>query len=212
MYPSRSRPKRTAFRRVALAGIVVVVLAASCGSAKSAAPVGTKLAMIGDSLAVLGDAQITEQLERAGWKVSIDAFSGVTTQEQMPVLAKAAKGTSGAFVVELGTNDSHQLLRGETTAAAEQKQIAAALDLFGSGCIVWVNVDSDPARPGGTGGGLVNAALAHEAAQRSNLHIVDLGALLAAHPEYLVDDQVHLTGDGYTALGALIATQAEACR
>jgi lysophospholipase L1-like esterase len=195
-----------------LGSLVVLGLLASCSSSRAAGPSRTKVAMVGDSLAVLGDAEITDQVNQAGWNVSIDAFAGVNTLEQMPVLAKAAKGSSDVFVVELGTNDSHQLFKGETTPVAERAQIAAALDLLGPRCVVWINVDSDPKRPGGTGGAVVNAALAAEAARRDNLHIADLDALIAAHPEYLVSDDVHLTAEGSTALGRLIATRLEACR
>ena len=195
-----------------MAVLIVVGLLASCSSSRASGPSLTKVAMIGDSLSVLGDQQITDQLTRAGWNATIDAFAGVNTLEQMPVMAKAAKGSGTAFVVELGTNDSHQVFKGETTPSAERAQIAAALDLFGTRCVVWVNVDSDPTRPGGSGGAVVNTALASEAAKRPNLHIADLGALLAAHPDYLVDDDVHLTPQGYEALGQLIATELERCR
>jgi len=192
--------------------VLAVALLAACSSSGASGPPKSTVSIVGDSLSVLGDAQITDQLSQAGWKSSISAFAGVNTLEQMPILAEAAHSGSFAFVVELGTNDGHQILKGETTPTAERAQIAAALDLFGTRCVVWVNVDDDPARPGGTGGGSMNQALAAEAARRPNLHIASLRDLLAVHPEYLVSDQVHLTDAGYVALGQLIATTLGACR
>ena len=198
-----------------LAAVTVAVLATAagaCRSSRAAGPSHTRVAMVGDSLAVLGGTQFTDRLDQAGWKVTIDAFPGVTTLEQMPVLAKAAKANNDPMVVELGTNDARAIERGDNTADRERTEVNAALDLIGSRCVVWVNADSNPTRPGGSGGAVVDAILATQAQQRPNLHIADLHGMLAAHPEYLVSDEVHLTPDGYRALGDLIATELRNCR
>jgi hypothetical protein len=207
-----NRTRRTQVWRVALVGLVTLGVAPSCASSGASEVKGTRVAVVGDSLTATGEFRITEQFKQAGWKTSVSAFLGVTTQEQMPVLAKVAKSQRDAYVVELGTNDVRQLLHGTTTVAAEETQLGQALDLFGSDCVVWVNVDSDPSRPGGFGGGAFNALLAKEATERSNLHIADLNAVLAAHFEYFRPDQIHLTDAGYVALGALMALTAQQCR
>ena len=59
-----------------------------------------------------------EALEQGGWKPTIDAFAGVTTEEQMPVIAKAARDGADVFVVELGTNATVRQNRGTDIDAA----------------------------------------------------------------------------------------------
>lgn len=211
-FPCRPRTIRNPPWRLALVGFAAIVLATSCASSDASQVRGIKVAVVGDSLAATGEFRITEQFKQAGWKTSVSAFLGVTTQEQMPVLAKAAKSRSDAYVVELGTNDVRQLLHGTTTVAAEQTQLGEAIDLFGSHCVIWVNVDGDPSRPGGFGGGAFNALLAKEASERPNLHIADLNAMLATHFEYFGPDRIHLTDAGYVALGQLMATTTQRCR
>jgi hypothetical protein len=90
--------------------------------------------------------------------------------------------------------------------------ISDAVDLFDSQCVVWVDVDADPSRPGGPGGAIVNAALAGEAAHRPNLHVADLNAMLASSPGVLTDDRAHFTATGSAALGQLIAREINRCR
>jgi len=168
--------------------------------------------VVGDSLAVRGDAEIRHELAASGWKPSVDAYPGRTVTTQMPALTKAASRHQGSVVIELGTNDAHALANRETTAAAERAQIKTALDQFSSDqCVIWVNADADPARPGGAGGRIFNDALTAEASSRPNVHVADMYGLLAHHPEYLAGDKVHLTEAGSTALGQLMASALSVC-
>ncbi len=170
------------------------------------------VAVVGDSLSVLGEHQIRQVLETAGWKVSMDGYPGVTTATQMPALEKTARAGRHPVVIELGTNDAHALDDGKTDAATERSTIGLALALFAPGqCLVWVNADANPSRPGGSGGRIVNDSLTAAAAGRPGTHIADLNAMLQAHPEYLLADGVHLTDDGSTALGHLMADALDAC-
>jgi lysophospholipase L1-like esterase len=188
-------------------GVLMVAVAPSCSS--SSLP---RAIVVGDSISALGARPISGEIGSAGWRVTIDALSGTTISQQMPALEKAATGPVAAIVVELGTNDAHHLASGDVTAPAVGADVAAALDLFDTQCVVWVNVDADPSRPGGPGGAVVNAALAAEAARRPNLHVADLNAMLASTPSLLTDDQIHLTATGSTALGQLIAREINRCR
>ena len=195
--------------------LVVVVLmltvAGACGM--DASPAAQRVTVVGDSLSVLGDAQIRAELQAAGWDTTVDAFAGRTVATQMAALAKAARDSSQAIVIQLGTNDAHALADHDTDPRTERDQIGAALDLFDPGqCLVWVNADADPFRPGEGGGRVVDDLVAEAARTRSNVHVADLFALLRAHPEYLAADEVHLTETGSRALGGLMADALASCR
>lgn len=192
---------------VALVALVALV---GCGAFGAGSRTVT---VVGDSLSVLGATEIESAIGSAGWRVEVDAFPGRTVETQMDALATAARANRRATIIELGTNDAHALADGETDAARERAQIAAALNQFPADrCLVWVNADANPTRPGQAGGAVVNDAIDAEAASRPNLHVADLDGLLAAHPDFLVADGVHLTDAGYAALGQLMADALEACR
>jgi len=200
--------------RPLLAGISVVValsvLVAGCGLIGGST--GRPVTVVGDSLSVLGTSEIRDVLRSAGWRPSVDAYPGVTVAASMDGLTKAAKKLDRPIVIELGTNDTHALAKGETDVGAEERQIDQALDLFARGqCVVWVNADQDPARPGGRGGSAVNNHLSAAAAVRPELRVADLNGLLRAHPEFLLADGVHLTAAGSTALGHLMADALASC-
>jgi lysophospholipase L1-like esterase len=197
-----------------LTGWVLVAAAVLVGAVVPACSSVTrpKAILVGDSISALGARPISGEIGAAGWRVTIDAESGVTTSQAMPALGKAAVASVDANVVELGTNDSHRLASGDLDGPTAAANIAAALDLFGSRCIIWVNVDADPSRPGGPGGAIFNAALAAEAVRRPNLHVADMNAILASSPGLLAGDQVHFTAAGSTALGQLIAREVARCR
>jgi len=197
--------------RMLVVGAVLVVASNGCGLLAESG--GRPVTIVGDSLVVLGDRKIRDVLKPAGWRVTVDAYPGVTVTTQMPALTKAAGDRQRAIVIELGTNDTHAFAQGETDARAEGEEIHRALELFApSQCLVWVNADAEPSRPGGRGGKVVNDALAAAATSRPDLHVADLNAMLRAHPEYLLGDGVHLTDAGSTALGQLMANALNACQ
>ena len=203
-----------------LAGCVAA--SASSGSDRAAGAAGTPSAsqpveprtvtMVGDSLTVLGDHVLREHFGAVGWWVNLDAWAGRTTGTQMAAIRAAATRDNDATVIELGTNDALAVGRGELSPAQAEADIVEALDLFPDRCLVWVIPDHDPERRGVGAGSSIDAILTAEAVRRPNLHVADMAAVLAQHPEYLVDDRVHFTPDGYEALAQLVVTTLEACR
>jgi lysophospholipase L1-like esterase len=196
---------------VSLSLVSLTALLGGCGWGQTD-NAADRVTVVGDSLTVLGNAQIRDVLTAQHWKVAVDAFPGRTVTTQMAALLKAAGRNRGSVVIELGTNDAHALANRETTASVERAQIRTALDLFpAEQCLVWVNADADPGRPGGIGGRIFDDALTSEASSRPNVHVADLAGLLAAHREYFVGDKVHLTDGGSTALGQMMAEALRAC-
>jgi lysophospholipase L1-like esterase len=173
---------------------------------------GRPLTVVGDSLSVLGRKPIRAVLGAAGWDVLVDAFPGRTTADQIPALRYAVGDPRRAVVIELGTNDALQVADGRIEQRAVLSSIGQALDLFGDRCVVWVVPGRDPEGKGARVGAAIADELTAQAARRPNLHLADFGAVLEEHPEYLTDDQVHLTDDGSQALAELMADSVASCR
>ena len=178
----------------------------------AAATEGPPLTVVGDSLTVLGGRLIRETLVEAGWTVRLDAIQGRTTRDQIPALRYASSDPDRTVIIELGTNDSIQMTDGRLRREQVYASIGQALDLFGDRCVVWMLPDRDPKREGAMGGAAFAEAMAAQATVRPNLHVADFGALLDQRPELLVDDQIHLTDEGYQALADLMASAVAACR
>lgn len=213
--PAPRRTRRPGARLGALAVVGLVALSAcASASAKAHAPSESPppVSVVGDSLSILGRDQIWSTFGAAGLTADIDAFPGRTTASQMAALRGAAARPEPVTVVELGTNDALGLAQGTLTVDQEKADVAAALDLFGHRCLVWVDADHDPERLGADKGVVVDDIIRQAAARHPNVHIADLAGILAAHPEYFVADHVHLTPTGYQALASLMVSKVAACR
>jgi lysophospholipase L1-like esterase len=213
---------RRRWARIAAAAVAVALLAGctaanansgagEAGSPDPPEPRARTVTVVGDSLTVLGEQAVRSALSDAGWWAALDAFPGRTTGTQMDALRAAADRGNDATLIELGTNDALRVSRGELSVSQAEADIVAALDLFGDRCVVWVIPDRDPERRGADAGAAIDAIVKREAARRPALHVADLAVVLAAHPEYLVADRVHLTVDGYEALADLMARTLQAC-
>ena len=169
------------------------------------------LTVVGDSLSVLGRKPIRAALAAAGWDVLIDSFPGRTTADQIPALTYAAGDPSRVVIIELGTNDAIQVEDGRLDRASVMATIGQALDLFQDRCIVWVVPGRDPQANGAEVGAAIGDELSAQAGRRPNLRLADFGAVLLEHPEYLLDDHVHLTDDGTQALADLMVDAVGGC-
>jgi len=195
-----------------------MALLAGCAAANASSgredgpPSPRTVTVVGDSLTVLGEQGIRPALSDAGWFAALDAYPGRTTATQMDALRAAAARQNDATIIELGTNDALAVARGELSIQQADADIVAALDLFHGRCVVWVIPDRDPERQGAATGTQIDAIVRREARHRSNVHVADMASLLSSHPDFLVYDRVHLTGEGYEALGALMADALGACK
>ncbi|MGZ4692649.1 MAG: GDSL-type esterase/lipase family protein [Acidimicrobiales bacterium] len=193
-------------------GLLAGCTAAGASAGRPADPPAPRtVTVVGDSLTVLGEQAIRSSLSDAGWFAALDAFPGRTSGTQMDALRAAAGRDNDATVIELGTNDALGVAHGTLSIVRADADIVRALDLFPDRCLVWVIPDRDPERRGVATGTQIDAIVRREAAHRPNLHVADLASLLSAHPDYLVPDRVHLTLDGYEALGQLMADALGAC-
>ncbi len=213
----RRRSRRSGATGTVVAAAISIGLLAGCTAANASSgrpadpPPPRTVTVVGDSLTVLGEPAVRSALSDAGWFAALDAFPGRTTSTQMDALRAAASRQNDATVIELGTNDALAVARGEVSLHQADDAIVTALDLFPDRCVVWVIPDRDPERKGQAAGASIDAVVTREAARRSNVHVADLASVLEEHPEYLVADKVHFTGEGYEALGAVMADALAAC-
>jgi hypothetical protein len=165
-----------------------------------AAPTCTKLGVIGDSLIVGAMRTLLVDLRAAGLvDFAVTAERGRWIAP--PVVKNGVKALAllrkqgyrpDCFVVALGTNEMYFL--GDPVKL--RARIETMLALLGDVPTLWVNVHHGgfPARAA-----TFNAVLADAATAHGNLQIADWAPLIAAHPEWLGPDHVHLKKAGYTA-------------
>lgn len=117
------------------------------------------------------------------------------------------RGGLDAVVLSLGMND---VASSDLTSDLPTK-IAAVADAAGDGGrrpVLWATLGEGS--PGRESGAIAfNAALRTAASSRPNLTLLDFGAELAAHPEYLADDGLHWTVTGQRAFADLVALTLE---
>lgn len=114
------------------------------------------------------------------------------------------RGGLDAVVFSLGIND---VASSDLTTDLDAR-IAAIADAAGDGgrrAVLWATLgESSPGRQ--EGAAAFNAALRTVAASRPNMTLIEFGAELAAHPDYLADDQTHWSVTGQRAFADLVAT------
>jgi lysophospholipase L1-like esterase len=158
--------------------------------------------VVGDSISHGAGDQIDATFARRGWAVDRVSMNGKTVADMRLYIARAARNTPDAVVIELGSNDMGGVALadpGQTTAPTASEQVAryrnalaqlrhALADLRNVPCVVWVDVNNWTDLNFGplghydliTWGPVYDAQLRREAATHSNLHIASYRAQIAA--------------------------------
>jgi hypothetical protein len=186
-------------------GLVVAELGLPAWAQQRAAPPGEELAMIGDSLAVGTDEPLRRQLD--GWSVTTDARTSRPLATGMAVLAATPIPRAPVVLAfSLFTNDDPRGIEG--LDAAVRRSVAV---LRPGGCAIWATI----VRPkvAGMSYKAVNARLHALALELGPaLRIVDWNDAVKQHRNWVRDDGVHATPEGYEARAALYAQTARDCR
>ena len=148
--------------------------------------------VVGDSLTVGSEADLTELLENSGIPVSIDAQVGRGSDEGVALFDSATGKASPVWVSALGTND-------DDSVDAALGRIDRLMGMAGGKTVFWLTL----VRPGGDYGA-VNSAVKQKVGQYPNLHIVDWASYVGQHRNWQEGDGVHLTAEGYAARAAYI--------
>jgi lysophospholipase L1-like esterase len=170
---------------------------------------GSKVVLIGDSIAYQADSQVEAALKQEGWRVEVDAVPGATITgggfadvDWVSRIRDIVRGgPPDVVVVELGTNGC-----GDCSKPRDGiDQIMQELRLVR--LVLWLNVRTDAPipQPAPKTARQINRALDEAADRWRNLRIVDMNGFFEDHPDLISADRVHPTSEGQFAFGLFIA-------
>ena len=125
--------------------------------------------------------------------MTVDAVEDRSLLGAIGLFRSAGPALGDVVVLDLGYNDASDpaVFRGRVDDAMTA--------LAGVPRVIWLNQhDWGPGRAG------MNAELAAAASRYPNLDVVDWNAEVAAHPEYVYADAIHLTPAGQPAMAAVV--------
>jgi lysophospholipase L1-like esterase len=189
---------------VALLGASVALGArGAAGAPAKRKPVGKRLFVVGDSLAVGTRPYLTRYLH--GWRIRSSVSISKHAPEGASELASRGHSLPPVVVASLGTNDDPH------ATGSFEASVRKSLRATGKhGCIVWPNI----VRPGVAGATYAgyNNVLDRIAKRNPHLRVVDWAAIAAHHRSWFGDDGVHPNATGYTVRAAAIAKKVRRCR
>jgi hypothetical protein len=193
------------------------IFAAACGALAlplllaTAAPAGPgaeaslsrRLLVNGDSLAVGTKPYLPRELRR--WRVVQSVAVSRHASEGAAVMRAYHRPLPRVIHVSLGTNDDPRAVSSFRAAISE------VLDAAGPRrCVVWTNIVRPPVAGASYSG--YNHALAEESRSHDNLHLVNWARLVRKNPDWLAEDGVHVSAEGYQARAHAIARAVRRCR
>ena len=190
----------------ALAVLTVTVVVSPVGPSAARPkrhPVGKRVLVVGDSLAVGTRPYLGRAL--GGWRVRSSVSISKHAPEGAAELARRGHSLPPVVVASLGTNDDPH-----ATGSFEASVRKSLRSVGKRGCIVWPNIVR-PSVGGATYAGY-NAVLDRIARRNDHLRVVDWAAMAAHNRGWFGDDGVHPNATGYIARARAIAKQVRRCR
>ena len=166
-------------------------------------PLGTRVAVVGDSITALAEPQIAATL--AGeYSLQISGRSGATIDQQLPTIEGIQHSSDRRpddWIIELGTNDGGAC-QNRNWQADFRNEVAAVRS---ARCVIFVTLSSHLTRAGLVGPSL-NRAIFQSVAHHLNFHVLDWGNIEYKDPEWTSPrDGIHPTPKGSTELASLEA-------
>jgi lysophospholipase L1-like esterase len=180
--------------------LALVVAALSVAPPASAAE--QSLLVDGDSLAEGTRPYIP--MELPGWRVRQSTSVSRHAAEGDDVMRRYGERLPRVIHVSLGTNDDPGDVDGFREAIADVMKVAGSRR-----CVVWANIVRPPYRGVSYRG--YNRALADESSGRVNLRVLNWVRIVRRHPNWLADDGVHVSADGYGARARAVARAVRRC-
>jgi lysophospholipase L1-like esterase len=157
--------------------------------AAHAAPL--RVSVFGDSVLLGASEEISATL--AGNDVSVDAHENLSLLGALSTLGGARPNIGDVVVLDYGYNDG-------TDLGAWRSRVDQAMTILqGVPRVVWLDQ-----REFAPGRAEMNAELRAAAARYPNLDVVDWNAAVAAHPDYVYSDGIHLTPSGQQGMADLV--------
>jgi hypothetical protein len=160
------------------------------------------LLVVGDSLAEGTKPYIPKELP--GWRVRQSAKVSRHASEGDDVMRRYGDRLPRVIHASLGTNDDPGDVDGFRAAIRAVMKVAGA-----DRCVVWANIVRPPYAGVSYRG--YNRALADEDARGENLLVLNWKRMVRRHPEWLADDGVHVSADGYAARARATARLVRRC-
>ena len=176
-------------------------LALAAAAAPAQAPQHSLL-VVGDSLAEGTRPYIPEELP--GWRIRQSTKVSRHASEGDDVMRRYGDRLPRVIHASLGTNDDPRDVDGFHAAIRAVMKVAGA-----DRCVVWANIVRPPYAGVSYRG--YNRTLADEDARRDNLIVLNWKRMVHRHPEWLADDGVHVSADGYAARARATARLVRRC-
>ena len=190
---ARDRFARPGAAVAAVAVGFAVLLVAPAGRAGAAAAVPTRRAWVqGDSVLLGALGQVQSDLRADGWTATVTAFGGLQLVAAIPLLRQEQANLGSVVVIELGNNfccDVSQF----------GAQIDAAMAAIGPRHVIWLTTAVFEPRQQ-----QINAVMRQSVARWPNAVVADWDAIVAANPQAVYADGLHLTPTGRTLMTAFI--------
>jgi lysophospholipase L1-like esterase len=177
-------------------------LAALAVAPAAATAAEKRLLVNGDSLAEGTRPYIPRELP--DWRVRQSAKVSRHAYEGAAVMRRYGRSLPRVIHVSLGTNDDPSQPEAFRTAIADVMSVAGERR-----CVVWANIVRPPY--GGVSYRGYNRVLAREDERRENLLVLGWVRMVRRHPEWLADDGVHVSADGYRARAKAVARLVRRC-
>jgi hypothetical protein len=165
-------------------------------------PLGTKVAIVGDSLTEGVRSRITPFATRYGFDAKIDAETGRDIEAGLSPLKKIVTGRD-LVVVALGTNDA----RSGLTAADADARIDEMMAQVAGKPVLWINIYRSDTKGTLAAADLFDRQLGAATSRYANLTVLDWSSYIQSRPELMGEDHIHLTSDGYVARAGWMARQ-----
>jgi hypothetical protein len=166
-----------------------------------ARPLGTTVAIVGDSLTEGVRTRLPPLASQYGFDVRIDAQQGRDIQAGLAPLSKLEPNRD-LVVVALGTNDA----RASLTVPVAQARIEQVLAVIGDKTpVLWVNIYRSDTKDASAAAHRFDLALEAEAAVRPNLTVLDWSSYIQSRKDLMGKDGIHLTSAGYDDRAAWLA-------
>jgi lysophospholipase L1-like esterase len=164
-------------------------------------PLGTKVAIVGDSLTEGLSTRLPPLAKRYGFDLALDAQNGRNIEGGLAPLKKIVSGRD-LVVVALGTNDA----RADLTVTDAENRIEQMLALIDARTpVMWVNIYRNDTKSTSAAAARFDDALQLVADSHPNLTVLDWSAYIQLHPELMGGDHIHLTASGYDERAAWLA-------
>ena len=183
----------------ALGALAAGLVLATAGPAAAAE---RSLLVVGDSLAEGTRPYIPHELPH--WHVTQSAKVSRHASAGAAVMRRYGDELPRVIHASLGTNDDPRDVDGFRSAIRAVMRVAG-----GDRCVVWANIVRPPYAGVSYRG--YNRALAAQDARRDNLLVLNWKRMAHRHPEWLADDGVHVSADGYAARARAVARLVRRC-